>query len=64
MYPFGGPQSSKPLSSLGLDFQQSGGASNSQGRAQAQVPTFLSPQPPRSEGESLLRRIFARDTQP
>jgi hypothetical protein len=64
MYPFGGPQSSKPTSSMGLDFQQSCGASNPQVRAPSQVPTFLSSQPPRSEGESLLRRIFARGTQP
>ncbi len=64
MYSFGGPQSSKPTSSMGLDFQQSCGASDSEVRAPSQVPAFLSPQPPRSEGESLLRRIFSRDTQP
>jgi hypothetical protein len=28
----------------------------------AEVPGFLSRQPPRSEGESLLQRIFARQT--
>jgi hypothetical protein len=29
-----------------------------------EVPAFLSRQPPRSEGESLLRRIFSRELQP
>ena len=63
MHPFGGPQRSKPTSSGGMDFQHSCGASDPQVRAPSQVPTFLSSQPPRSEGECLLRRIFARDTQ-
>jgi hypothetical protein len=64
MYQFGGSQCSKPMASMGLGFQQACGAPSSQVRSASQVPSFLSPQPPRSEGESLLRRIFARDTQP
>jgi hypothetical protein len=33
-------------------------------RTLSEVPAFLSRQPPRSEGESLLRRIFSRQAQP
>jgi DNA-directed RNA polymerase subunit RPC12/RpoP len=33
-------------------------------RTLSEVPAFLSRQPPRSEGESLLRRIFAREAGP
>jgi hypothetical protein len=33
-----------------------------QSKQPVEVPEFLSRQPPRSDGESLLRRIFARQT--
>jgi hypothetical protein len=59
----GGPQCGEPTAARGLDCKRCGGLS-SQPRSVPEVPTFLSRQPPRSAGESLLRRIFSRDTLP
>ena len=59
----GGPQCGETVAARGPDCKRGCGGLVSQSRSLPEVPAFLSRQPPRSEGESLLQRIFARDTQ-
>ena len=56
----GGPQSGEPIAARGLDCKRCGGL-GSQSRSQPELPAFVSPKPPRSTGEFLLQRIFARE---
>jgi hypothetical protein len=57
----GGPQCGEPIAARGLDCKRCGGL-GSQSRTLIEVPAFVSRQPPRSAGESLVQRIFSRDS--
>ena len=57
----GGPQCGETSAARGLDCKRGCGGLVSQPRTLPEVPAFVSRQPPRSAGESLLQRIFARD---